>query len=303
MFKNWYKTVQRICILITPGSNSNSKCFYPEISKVRVNSEIVTRTLCGNVLLFIRMKIGNKVAFIQLIFNRYYSDSSATDKTSLFALRNLVNWRDVVSDAQHNPTPCKRFVNLVLDVNIIAAALTFFRMETTDDQPTKHSFNPELAVGLRVVRHRYFHRVVKEFIETYIVDETFYENHFGNIQALQEWERARTYEPVLPSGKDLCRFPGCESSFKHDGFHRMRHELSHDPPPTIPEEPVLVTTVPDPTDQNPKPKDDVFDYHCGLMNMSLVLKNFMDAIKEGDGERIVKCIQLFALLAPEKLKE
>ena len=28
----------------------------------------------------------------------------------------------------------------------------------------------------------------------------------------------------------------------------MRHELSHDPPPTIPEEPVLVNTVPDPTD-------------------------------------------------------
>lgn len=241
------------------------------------------------------MRICNKVAFIQLIFNRYYSGSSATDKTSLFALRNLVNWRDVVSDAQHNPAPCKRFVNLVLDANIIAAALTFFGMETTDDQPTKHSFNPELAVGLRVVRHRYFHRVVKEFIETYIVDGTLYENHFGNIQALQEWERAKTYEPVLPNGRYPCRFPGCESSFKHDGVHRMRHELSHDPPPTIPEEPVLVNTVPDPTDQNPKPKDDVFDYHCGLMNMSLLLRNFMDAIKEGDGERIVRCIKMFLL--------
>ena len=91
------------------------------------------------------MKICNKVAFIQLIFNRYYSGYSATDKTSLFALRNLVNWRDVVSDAQHNPTPCKRFVKLVLDANIIAAALRLFGMETTDDQPTKHRFNPELA--------------------------------------------------------------------------------------------------------------------------------------------------------------
>ena len=50
-----------------------------------------------------------------------------------------------------------------------------------------------------------------------------------------------------------------------------------------------LSTLPDPTDQNPKPKDDVFDYHCGLMNLSLLLKNFMDAIKEGDGERIVRC--------------
>ena len=91
--------------------------------------------------------------------------------------------------------------NVVLDANIIAAALKFFRMETTDDQPTKHSLNPELAVGLRVVGHRYFHRVVKEFIETYIVHGTLYENHFGNIQVLQEWERAKTYQPVLPNGR------------------------------------------------------------------------------------------------------
>ena len=59
----------------------------------------------------------------------------------------------------------------------------------------------------------------------------------------------------------------------------MRHELSHDPPPTIPVEPVLINTVPDPTDQNPTPKDDIFDYHCGFMNMALLLRNFMDAIK------------------------
>lgn len=206
-----------------------------------------------------------------------------------------MNWRDVVSDAQHNPAPCKRFVNLVLDADIIAAALKFFGMETTDDQPTMHSFNTDLANGLRVVRQRYFHRVVKEFIETYIVDGTLYENHFGNIHALQEWETAQTNQPILPNGRYPCRFPGCQSSFKHDGVHRMKHELSHDPPPTIPEEPVLVNTVPDPTDQNPEPKDDVFDYHCGFMNMSLLLRNFMDAIKEGDGERIIRCIKMFLL--------
>ena len=234
-------------------------------------------------------------SFIQLIFSRYYSGSSATDKTSLFALRNLVNWRDVVSDAQHKPAPCKRFVNLVLDANIITAALKFFGMGTMTDQPTKHSFNPELATGLKVVRQRYFYRVIKEFIHTYVVDGTLYENHFNNIQALQQWETAQTNQPLLPNGRYPCRFPGCASSFKYDGVHRMRHELSHDPPPTIPEEPVLTNTLPDPTNQNPTPKDDIFDYHCGFMNMALLLRNFMDAIKEGDGERIIRCIKMFLL--------
>ena len=230
-----------------------------------------------------------------MIFSRYYSGSSANDKTSLFALRNLVNWRDVGSDAQHKPAPCKRFVNLVLDADIIAAALKFFGMASIDDRPTKHCFSDELATGLRVVRQRYFHRVIKEFIQTYVVDGTLYENHFHNIQALQEWGTVQNNQPLLPNGRYPCRFPGCTSSFKHDGVHRMRHELAHNPPPTIPEEPVLINTVPDPTDQNPEPKDDIYDYHCGFMNMALLLRNFMGAIKEGDGERIIRCIKMFLL--------
>lgn len=92
----------------------------------------------------------------------------------------------MVSDAQHKPAPCKIFVNLVLDADIIAAALKFFGMASIDDRPTKHCFSDELATGLRVVRQRYFHRVIKEFIQTYVVDGTLYENHFHNIQALQE---------------------------------------------------------------------------------------------------------------------
>ena len=31
------------------------------------------------------------------------------------------------------------------------------------------------------------------------------------------------------------------------------------------------------------------------MNMSLLLRNFMDAIKEDDGERIIRCIKMFLL--------
>ena len=201
----------------------------------------------------------------------------------------------MVSDAQHKPAPCKRFVNLVLDADIIAAALKFFGMASIDDRPTKHCFSDELATGLRVVRQRYFHRVIKEFIQTYVVDGTLYENHFHNIQALQEWETVQNNQPLLPNGRYPCRFPGCTSSFKHDGVHRMRHELAHNPPPTIPEEPVLINTVPDPTEQNPEPKDDIYDYHCGFMNMALLLRNFMDAIKEGDGERIIRCIKMFLL--------
>ena len=60
----------------------------------------------------------------------------------------------MVSDAQQKPAPCKRFANLVLDASIIAAALKFFGMETTEDTPTKHSISPELATGLKGAESR-----------------------------------------------------------------------------------------------------------------------------------------------------
>lgn len=147
--------------------------------------------------------------FFQLIFSRYYSGSSASDKTSLFALRNLVNWRDVVSDAQHNSAPCKRFVNMVLDADIIAAALKFFGRTSSDDKPTKHSFDSDfMRISLRAVSLKYFNRIVQEFIQTFVVDGSLYENHFVNIQALQEWETAKQNQPLLPNSRYPCRFPG-----------------------------------------------------------------------------------------------
>lgn len=231
----------------------------------------------------------------QLIFSRYYSGSSACDKTSLFALRNLVNWCDVFTDAQQKPAPWKRFVDLVLDADIIAAVLVFFGMVDVEDTPTKHGFSNQMANIIRAVRARYFSKVLKEFILTFIVDGTLYERQFSNIQALEEWEAVQRNQPVLENGRFPCRFPGCNSSFRHDGVHRMRHELSYNPPPRIPAEPTLEGTLSDLSDQNSEPKDDVFDYHCGFMNMALLLTNFRAAIKEDDGDMIINCIKMFLL--------
>ena len=186
-------------------------------------------------------------------------------------------------------------MELILDADIIAAALVFFGMADINDTPTKHGFSNEMKNNIRPVRARYFSKVLKEFILTFIVDGTLYERHFANIQVLEEWEAIQRNQPVLDNGRYPCRFPGCNSSFRHDGVHRMRHELSHNPPPQIPAEPTLASTLPDPSDQNSESKDDVFDYHCGFMNMALLFRNFRDAIREGDGDRIIKCIKMFLL--------
>ncbi|KXJ10096.1 hypothetical protein AC249_AIPGENE18643 [Exaiptasia diaphana] len=92
-------------------------------------------------------------------------------------------------------------------------------------------------------------------------------------------------------------FEGCSASSNHDGKVRRRHGLAHNPPPEIREAPKITpTTYLDKDSQACKPfKDDVFDYHRSLINMALLLRNFIDAGREGDGDRLVRWIKIFLL--------
>lgn len=75
----------------------------------------------------------------------------------------------------------------------------------------------------------------------------------------------------------------------------MRYEFFYDFLFIIFEVLVFVNIVFDLIDYNFEFKDDVFNYYCGFMNMFLLFRNFMDVIKEGDGERIIRCIKMFFL--------
>ena len=80
--------------------------------------------------------------------------------------------RDVISDAQHNPVPCKRFINVILDANIFAAALQLFGMTSADDKPTRHGFeNKSQSSAPKVLQSN-----LQEFIQAFVVDGTLYEN-------------------------------------------------------------------------------------------------------------------------------
>ena len=229
----------------------------------------------------------------QLIFSRFYKGNSALDRTSLFALRNLVNWRDAVSDSHARPAQCKRFAYLVLDADIIAAAHHFFGMNTNDDFPTQNGFDNNLAKRSVGERLRFLNDVVKRFLCKYISDPNSHATYLHNINLIQKWESQRNNQDRTPDGRYRCRFEGCDRSYQYDGVSRRRHEMSHDPPPKVLYSPVLLST--DQPTGGAQLIDDVHNYHCNFMNMTLLLRNFNDACHEGDGERIVRCIKFFLL--------
>lgn len=78
------------------------------------------------------------------------------------------------------------------------------------------------------------------------------------------------------------RFPGCPFSFKFDGVSCRRHEASHNPPSNE-----MTRTSEDPCQSEVSLKDDVYNYNCALLADGLFFLNFVDAVSEGDGFRLI----------------
>ena len=95
-------------------------------------------------------------------------------------------------------------------------------------------------------------------------------------------------QELTAEGRFPCRFPGCSWSFKYNGRTRRNHELSHKPPVQVDNETLVntssVCTTPP---KESTPGDDVYNYNCAFMT-DCFLFNFLDAIKEGEGVRIMR---------------
>ena len=107
---------------------------------------------------------------------------------------------------------------------------------------------------------------------------------------LSEEERDILQQQELTAeGRFLCRFPGCSRSFKYNDRTRRNHELSHEPPVQVDNETLVTTSsVCTTPPKESKPGDDVYNYNCALMTDCFLFFNFLDAIKEGDGVRIMR---------------
>ena len=200
-----------------------------------------------------------------------------------------------MTDSNCRPAQCKRFINLVFDADIIAAAFHFFDMESFEDAPSKHGFSDTMASRVAVVKQRHLTSTVRQFLNQYVLEKGLYSAHLQNINSHYEWEAAVNGQALTANGRYPCRYAGCQHTFKHDGVCRRRHDMSHEPPPDVINEPALIDTVPDPMAGDSKMKNDEYDYHCCFMNMAWLLRNFADAGREGEVERLVRCIKFFVV--------
>ena len=141
------------------------------------------------------------------------------------------------------------------------------------------------------------HELSAKVVDNFVLNSNMLEQ-VSSVVSEQEKRNVLERQGLTPDDRSPCRFPGCKSSFKRNGQSRRNHEMFHNPPVQVENEPLMVSSTKPSSPSNHdemKSKDDVFDYNCALLTDGYLFFNFLDAIKEGDGARIIRQYKYFLL--------
>jgi len=233
----------------------------------------------------------------QMIYRRFFSGRSDGDQCTLYSDRTLINRRNVKGDPSSAYRADRDFFMLVVKSRVIAAARAVLGFNDRASQPMNFAL-PDLENTTKLQKLEYLHEAAALIVDSCVFDYDALNKAVDDVITTQGRQDVLDQQQLTADGRFPCRFPGCKRSFKYDGKSRRSHELSHDPPPEIPVDPIVESA--EPTSIKPSPKsskqDDVYSYNCALLEDGLFFMNFLDAVSEGDGKRIMRQYKYFMVM-------
>lgn len=176
---------------------------------------------------------------------------------------------------------------LVIQARVIAAAMTVLGFTEKSSQPVKCPLPEDLHRQRKLAKLQYLLKVSSLIVDNFVFDDNSVNGLLEQILRAQKTQDALDLQPRTADGRFACRFPGCSFSFKFDGVPRRRHEASHNPPSNDASCDQMTSTSEDPCHSEVSLKDDVYNYNCALLADGLFFLNFLDAVSEGDGFRLI----------------
>jgi len=201
------------------------------------------------------------------------------------------------------------FLTLVVKSRVISAAMTVLGFASQTSNPSNFPLPEDLENKTKPQRLEYLHSAATKIVDSVAFDYTALNNAVDEVITAQARQDLMDQQELTPDGRFPCRFLNCNRSFKYNGKSRRRHELSHEPPLDIPNnlpgdegttefEPIS-TNSDSPSKYSPTTKketDDIYNYNCALLEDGLFFMNFLDAVSEGDGQRLIRQYKYFMLM-------
>lgn len=202
----------------------------------------------------------------QIIWKVLYSTASSKDTGTLYAARNAINAKNVSKDPSFNYYASSELVDKFTKAYLVSAALSHFNMESIDSSPKQHEY--EGVIGSDSEMKEYLLRNAKKVVEEFTVLD------FPQIP--------KTGYQSNDIVCDLCgrKYKQAKTLEKHmSQVHAM-----------VDSESELQSEVTAKSDQ-----DYVLNYSKLSLTLGLLKLNHDDAIRMGDGQRIMQLDKVFYL--------
>lgn len=168
-----------------------------------------------------------------------------------------INRTNIPTKVKDDPMAVEDFMDLTLDVHIVAAAMEFFGMPDVTSKPsTTHIDVDKIRKMPKNDKWSALHTAVQEFLDHYILH--------GKADQLTS-----TVEALSSEATKGTRKKGGKSKVRAEKGSTMKtQDIS---------------------------EDGICNYACRILGMSLMARNFHDASREGDGERLIRCWKFLLL--------
>lgn len=225
------------------------------------------------------------------MWQRLFRGTSGSESGTIFQLRNLIFRRNIYKDVTKHMNATEDFFELIVICYIIAAAMIFFAMQSTNDVPHANDFLESIACKSVPERTRYFRDRVLRLVDRYVL--------LSDLPALaQQTSSVACLQQSVVTRK---RPRECM-----DNPHLQRIAADHCYIGQQLEPPVKQRCVPNfiakhadvphaSVDQQRLTPDGVLNYSSSVLNGGLLMLEFKDAVREGDGMRIIRCWKIMMI--------
>lgn len=220
------------------------------------------------------------------MYDIFFRTSSVNDIGTMSANMNVINNCNAKTpNVLDNFNQCKDYVNIETDALITAATMSYFGIDNLDTKADTF-IPPEILKASKETRRIWLHSHINKMLAKFVLTEQNYK-HEQIRQQVADANRPR--EPVVYN----CRICGKQYKYiKARQNHENRMHLGTYP---VADSERLHDSNQDVSVSEDKPRDDRYNYATLRLSMGMLLRNFDDAVKHGDGERIISCWK-FAML-------
>lgn len=200
----------------------------------------------------------------------------------------MINRRNVKSDVDGAVNPCRKFFELEANARLLAAAMEILGMKSMSDIPDNNFVPVNIEQFNSVEKKACLRKIAEAVVDKYVIKKEKVQALLKAVLAVEE-KQAILQDGKTDNGRFICRFPECGKTFAHNGKRKRDHESTHD-----------FSVINGGVENNPcedvpaanfqeQENDDMYNYQLSFLEYAMIIINFFDAIKEGDGKRVIRC--------------